>query len=76
MTAARELQHAGRSVVVLEGRDRLGGRTWYKDDALPGRTLELGGTAVHWFQPHVWTELTRYRLELVESLGTSAPNGS
>jgi monoamine oxidase len=73
VTAARELQQAGRSVVVLEGRDRVGGRTWYKDEALPGRTLEMGGTWVHWFQPHVWAEITRYGLELVESLGSSAP---
>lgn len=72
-TAARQLNRAGFSVVVLEGRDRLGGRTWYKHDALPGRNLEMGGTWVHWFQPHVWAEISRYGLEVVESLGTSAP---
>jgi monoamine oxidase len=50
VVAARELSRAGREVVLLEGRDRLGGRTWSKADALPGRTLELGGAWVHWFQ--------------------------
>ena len=33
----------------------------------------MGGTWVHWFQPHVWAEISRYGLEVVESLGTSAP---
>jgi len=28
LTAAREIARAGRSVVVLEARDRVGGRTW------------------------------------------------
>jgi monoamine oxidase len=29
--------------------------------------VELGGTWVHWFQPHVWAEIARYGLEVVES---------
>lgn len=73
VTASRELSRRGYKVVVLEGRDRIGGRTWYKDDALPGHSLELGGTWVHWFQPHVYSEITRYGLELVETIGVSAP---
>lgn len=73
LVAARELSHAGRHVVLLEGRDRLGGRTWYKEDALPGRALELGGGWVHWLQPHVFAEITRYGLELTETPGFSAP---
>ncbi|MCZ9884712.1 flavin monoamine oxidase family protein [Arthrobacter sp. B2a2-09] len=73
VTAARELGRQGYKVALLEGRDRLGGRTWYKDDALPGYSLELGGTWVHWFQPHVYSEITRYGLELVETVGVSAP---
>lgn len=73
LVAARELSHAGLHVVLLEGRDRLGGRTWYKPDALPGRTLEMGGTWVHWLQPHVFAEITRYGLRLTETLGGRAP---
>ena len=65
VTTARELTRRGHSVLVLEARDRLGGRTFYTEKL--GRKLELGGTWVHWFQPHVWAEITRYGLELTQS---------
>ncbi|MFH8252569.1 flavin monoamine oxidase family protein [Microbacterium sp. B2969] len=65
LTAARELAHAGKRVAVLEARDRIGGRTWL-DERL-GMELELGGTWVHWTQPHVWAELRRYGIGLAPS---------
>ena len=65
LTAARELRRAGRSVLVLEGRDRIGGRTWLAERM--GLELELGGTWVHWTQPHVWAEMRRYGLGVVSS---------
>jgi pseudooxynicotine oxidase len=64
-TAARELARSGSRVVLLEARDRLGGRTW--TSSFGGQQVEMGGTWVHWHQPHVWAELTRYGLELAES---------
>ena len=64
LTAAREASQRGRSVVLLEASNRLGGRTW-TDDRL-GTRIEMGGTDVHWLQPHVWAELTRYRLPVEE----------
>ncbi|MGW7351590.1 flavin monoamine oxidase family protein [Streptomyces sp. NPDC054784] len=60
LVAARELGRAGRRVTVLEARDRLGGRVW--TDHRLGRDLEMGGTWLHWTQPHVWAEVTRYGL--------------
>ncbi|WP_460524114.1 flavin monoamine oxidase family protein [Humibacter antri] len=46
LTAAYELQKAGHSVVVLEARDRVGGRLW--TDEIDGAMLELGG---QWVSP-------------------------
>ncbi|NIB32805.1 FAD-dependent oxidoreductase [Pseudonocardia sp. MCCB 268] len=42
---------------MLEARDRLGGRVW--TDRRLGRDLEIGGTWLHWTQPHVWAEIAR-----------------
>lgn len=63
-TAGRELSKKGLKTLIVEGRNRLGGRTWY--DHRMGMDLEMGGTYVHWFQPHVWAEITRYNIETVK----------
>jgi nicotine oxidoreductase len=60
-TAARECASRGLRTLVLEARDRLGGRTWTTRLA-SGEVVEIGGTYVHWMQPHVWSEITRYDL--------------
>jgi pseudooxynicotine oxidase len=57
VTAAREATLGGADVVLLEGRDRLGGRTW--THRWNDTDVELGGGWVHWHQPHVWAEITR-----------------
>lgn len=65
LTAARELGQSGISVIVLEARDRLGGRAWLETQL--GRSLEIGGTWVHWTQPFVWAEMKRYGLGTAQS---------
>ena len=57
VTAARECALRGRRTLLLEARDRLGGRTW--NAQWNGLTVEYGGQWVHWHQPHVFAELTR-----------------
>ena len=57
VTAAREAALRGRSVLLLEARDRLGGRTWTAP--WDGSRIEYGGAWVHWHQPHTFSELTR-----------------
>ncbi|WP_209326054.1 flavin monoamine oxidase family protein [Brevibacterium renqingii] len=59
LSAARRLRREGRSVIVLEARDRVGGRTW--TDHIDGQMYELGG---QWISPDQ-TAL----LELVAELG-------
>jgi monoamine oxidase len=62
VTAARGVALRGRSVLLLEARDRLGGRTWSADwDGIP---IEYGGAWVHWHQPHTWSEITRAGLRV------------
>ena len=46
LTAANDLRKAGLSVMVLEARDRVGGRLW--TDAIDGAMLEIGG---QWVSP-------------------------
>jgi monoamine oxidase len=57
VTSAREAARDGRSVLLLEARDRLGGRTWTAP--WNGRDIEYGGGWVHWHQPHTFSEITR-----------------
>lgn len=62
VTAARELGRAGLRVLVLEARDRIGGRTW--SDNFAGQTIELGGAWVDPLQPLVWHEVSSRSAEL------------
>jgi monoamine oxidase len=69
ITAARDLSQKGFSVLLLEARDRPGGRT-YLEKAL-GDEIELGGAYVHWTQPHVWHELQKHGISLLPPLPAS-----
>lgn len=65
LITARELEALGHEVEIFEARDRIGGRTWTDDRW--GIGMEMGGTWVHWMQPHVWAEIARYGAEIVSS---------
>lgn len=67
VTAARECRENGYSTLVVEARNRLGGRTFTSD--FGGSQVELGGTWIHWSQPFVWAEKERYGLEVKETPG-------
>ncbi|EGY14759.1 hypothetical protein VD0002_g3089 [Verticillium dahliae] len=61
LTAARDAAVAGLKVLLLEGRDRIGGRSWSSN--IGGYPFEMGGTWVFWGQPNVWREIKRYGME-------------
>lgn len=70
VTAARDLHCAGYNTLLLEARDRLGGRTHTRD--FEGDAIEMGGTWVHNAQPFVWSEMQRYGIGVVETPGAVA----
>ncbi|MCH1884103.1 NAD(P)/FAD-dependent oxidoreductase [Agrococcus sp. ARC_14] len=59
LSAATALVESGRTVAVLEARDRVGGRTW--TSTIDGAMLEIGG---QWISPH-----QTVLLETIERLG-------
>lgn len=61
IAAARDLQEAGRRVTVVEARDRIGGRTWYREIPGTGVSAEYGGMFFsRATQPHLAREIQRY----------------
>jgi renalase len=46
LSAARDLVDAGRNVIVLEARDRIGGRV-YTNRTIAGVPVELGAEFIH-----------------------------
>ncbi len=55
LTAAQRLKRAGKDVVVVEARDRIGGRIW--TDRSTGAPVELGASWVHGSQGNPIKEL-------------------
>lgn len=68
-TAARELGTRGKKCLVLEARNRTGGRTFTTE--VFGERADVGGQWIHWLQPHVWAEMQRYGLQLLETPGAN-----
>ena len=57
LAAARDLQRAGKRVVVLEARQRLGGRVWTAQ--VHGLTVDLGASWIHGVQGNPLTALAK-----------------
>ncbi len=66
IAAARELKRLGKSCIVLEARNRVGGRTF--TDASLGQPWDAGALYIHWAQDNPWTELAKaYGVETIDS---------
>ncbi|HZZ29284.1 MAG TPA: NAD(P)/FAD-dependent oxidoreductase [Pirellulales bacterium] len=62
MAAAYDLAEAGRSVLVLEARPRIGGRILTLHDPAFGMPVELGAEFVHGSPPATWNLIRRAKL--------------
>jgi len=73
LRTARDLGAAGKSVLVLEAQDRLGGRLYYERFAETDTLVELGGG---WFnlayQPELAAEIERYSIPTMTNEAGSA----
>lgn len=72
LRAARDLADAGRHVLVLESRERIGGRGW--TSTFPGTDVpvEMGGAWFTAHQPLVPAEVARYHLGVREFTADSS----
>ncbi|HWQ57331.1 MAG TPA: NAD(P)/FAD-dependent oxidoreductase [Bryobacteraceae bacterium] len=64
LAAARDLCAAGYEVMVLEARDRIGGRVWTRREPLLPVPVELGAEFIHGRPRETW--------EIVEKAGLTA----
>src|SRR5215210_4125163 len=61
LAAARSLADAGRRVIVLEARDRIGGRVW-TDRAFGPVPVERGAEFIHGERAETWALIRRAAL--------------
>ena len=66
LAAARDLSLAGREVIVLEARDRIGGRVFTHTDPRQSVPIEYGAEFIHGKSPELWRLARAAHLETYE----------
>jgi monoamine oxidase len=65
LAAGRMLQDAGQQVVVLEARDRIGGRVW-TDRSFVGEPIENGAEFIHGDRAITWQWVNAWQAETIK----------
>jgi monoamine oxidase len=66
LAAARDLSKAGRDVIVVEARERIGGRVFTHRDPHQPVPIEYGAEFIHGKSPELWHLARAAHLELYE----------
>ena len=69
LAAAAELGRHGLSVLVLEARERIGGRMFTQCDPVLGAPIELGAEFIHGMPPEIWQPLQGRKVPITEVAG-------
>jgi monoamine oxidase len=69
LTAAAELSRGGLSVILLEARDRIGGRVHTLKDPIYHSPIELGAEFIHGYAPEIWQLLQQANKSIHEVTG-------
>jgi monoamine oxidase len=69
LAAAAKLGLAGLSVMILEARDRVGGRILTQRDPASGAAIELGAEFIHGLAPEIWEPLQNSNVRIMEVKG-------
>ena len=69
LAAATELAESGLAVMILEARDRLGGRIFTQQDPQLQFPIELGAEFIHGRAPEIWDLLRQHKVAVTEVEG-------
>jgi monoamine oxidase len=69
LSAAIDLARAGLHVEIVEGRERVGGRTLTQFDPTVNHSVDLGAEFVHGLSPEIWLPLQEHDLDVTEVEG-------
>lgn len=69
LSTAAELSRAGLKVLILEARERLGGRIFTTYDPVSNAPIELGAEFIHGRPPEIWNLLHLENIEAKEMQG-------
>ena len=71
LTAAAKLGRSGLSVLLLEARDRVGGRIWTQRSPTHDVPIEFGAEFIHGLPPEIWQPLQSANARITEVQGDS-----